>query len=97
MEILKNELVNSHYHLWFVPMLVGVYLLIPMLKKIVEDHELLRYFLGLSLLFSFLYPQLNVIMSLVDTELGRVINIVGGKFNFYFTAGFVSYFVLGYF
>lgn len=32
-----------HFHLWFLPMLGGVYVLIPFLRRIVTDNNLLKY------------------------------------------------------
>jgi surface polysaccharide O-acyltransferase-like enzyme len=55
-----------HSHLWFLPMLACVYLLIPFLRKIAADDRLLRYALILwgcymALSFSLLpdFPQLS--------------------------------------
>lgn len=50
-----------HFHLWFLPMLAGVYLLIPFLRIIAEDEFLMKYGLtlwGVWMLFSFkLLPE----------------------------------------
>lgn len=32
-----------YYHLWFLPMLIGVYLLIPITRKIASDERVLQY------------------------------------------------------
>ena len=47
----------SHFHLWFLPMLMGIYMLVPILRKIVRDRMLEQYVLLLwlfCLVFNFL-------------------------------------------
>ncbi len=47
-----NKLVTGHYHLWFIPMIIGLYIISPFLSKITirGDKKLFKY---LILLFSF--------------------------------------------
>ncbi|MDO4798577.1 MAG: hypothetical protein Q4A01_11240 [Coriobacteriales bacterium] len=52
-----RELVVGHYHMWYVPMLVGLDLVIPLLRPIARNDRLSRYFIALSLAFAFLLPQ----------------------------------------
>lgn len=50
---ISQEAPTPFIHLWFVPMLIGVYLFIPVLKKIAEDRSLLKSILLIwFLLFS---------------------------------------------
>ena len=42
-----------YVHLWFLPMLMGVYLLIPLLRKIASDENLMHYSLMLWVLYIF--------------------------------------------
>ncbi len=54
-----NSFINGHYHMWFLFMIVGLYLIVPfLLRPIVRDEKLLRYFLLLTLIFTFLLPQI---------------------------------------
>lgn len=41
------------HHMWYLPMLIGLYLWIPVLSKLLEDRRLTRYFLVLTFVFSF--------------------------------------------
>lgn len=51
-EILTS-IVNSYYHLWFIPTLIGLYVLQPILRGIVvyRDGEFLKYLLYVFLVF----------------------------------------------
>ena len=79
------------YHLWFLFMLVGLYAIVPFLRKIVTDRQLTEYFLLLFLVFQGITiygPALPVI--------GDLVTGIMGKFQFSFAMGFSGYFVLGY-
>ena len=46
-------LLLSHFHLWFLPMLMGVYLLIPFLRNIANNNTMMNYALAIWLFFIF--------------------------------------------
>ncbi len=71
-------------HLWFLPMLMGVYLIIPFLKTISASQNLMRYFLALWVIFTLLesFPYVNVIYDSMCIK---------------FVMGYSGYFMLGYF
>ena len=82
---LSNFSFAPRFHLWFLPMLMCVYLLIPILKKISGDKDLLHYALILwivCLTFSFLnikIPQISGLLAMNQV------------------AGYAGYFLLGFF
>ena len=83
---LSNLSFTPRFHLWFLPMLMCVYLLIPVLKKIACEKELLIYALILwmiCLTFGFLVT-------------GNVPQI-SGLFKMNQVAGYSGYFLLGFF
>lgn len=75
-----------HFHLWYIPMIIGVYLLIPILRKISNDRNLMHstlilwiiYLIGCFCRFD-LIPQIRII------------------FNTNSILGFSGYFLLGYY
>ncbi len=91
------EVVTGHYHLWFLFMLTGLYLIVPFLRKIVESESFIKYFLALSFLFSFVLPQLFEIVSLYSESAGSVISRVMDNVDFHFARNYVFYFVWGYY
>lgn len=92
---------TGHHHLWFLVMLVGVYLLIPVLRKITEDTELTKYFLLLGLVFTFIIPYgLDLLVNFGGSGIVAIGNIGKGVFSnmkFHFTLGYPFYFVAGYY
>lgn len=88
-ELIKN-IINGHYHLWFLYMIVGLYIIVPILRKITENQRVTEYFLALSLIFTFIIPSLLEIP--IFSDLVKIRDNIG----FYLTLGYSSYFVLGY-
>lgn len=94
--LILQQFLNGHYHMWFLFMIVGLYLIVPFLRPIVRDEKLLRYFLLLTLIFTFLLPQIASAVSLLSWQYCAEFKALTGKFYYHFTLGFVPYFVLGY-
>lgn len=76
-----------YYHLWFVYVLLGLYLAVPILQVFVQQatEKQLRYFL-------ILWFFVNAIVSIFDKFLGIHLGI-----DFTFFAGYIGYFILGYY
>ena len=91
-----ENLIKGHFHLWFLFMIAGLYVIIPFTKKISESDFLTKYFLLLALLFTFLLPQAVKIITIFSEYYGAFAKEVIGHFNFYFVMGFPGYFLLGY-
>lgn len=85
--ILEGVLGGSYYHLWFLYLLVGLYLVTPVLRVLVQhlDRHRFRYLLALWVVGSFLVPFFQVFL---DFNFNPVM--------FVFT-GWVGYFLLGYY
>ncbi|MEE3325182.1 MAG: acyltransferase family protein [Methanosphaera sp.] len=61
---------RGFYHMWFLFMIIGLYMITPFLVAIVKDKKLINYFLLLSLLFAFALPQCISIISMISSEYG---------------------------
>lgn len=86
-----ERFIFGHIHMWFLQMLCGFYILIPIAKQICAKRETVRYYLILWFLFRYLIPcltntfQLNTVQARIDS-LG--LDILVGNFG---------YFLLGYY
>lgn len=93
-ELLKyivKRFIIGEYHMWFLYTIIGIYLVTPFLKKIVENKNLAKNFLVLSFTFSSLIPFLQLLPILNKTE------ILTDKLNLYFFLGYSFYYVLGHY
>lgn len=80
------------YHLWFIPLIIGLYIIAPLLRKITADKKATEYFLIISLIFTFLIPTILSI-----PQLSYVKEYYNSSVFFHFTLGFSPYFVLGHY
>ncbi len=85
---------GGYYHLWFIPMIIGVYLLLPVIHLVTKyaRRSLLRYFLILGVVIYFILPIVcrndsmkNILADIVDS--------VGQSY----VGLYVFYFILGYY
>lgn len=91
------QLVTGPVHMWFLYMIVGVYMLIPILKKIIVQKDITKYFLVLGFAFSCFIPQLISVCGYVFPTLSKLTKSLIASVDFNFAVGFVFYFVLGYY
>lgn len=47
---------GHYYHLWYLIMLLGLYIMVPILRKITADRGLMKYFLFLGIIICFALP-----------------------------------------
>lgn len=88
-----TEFLTGRYHLWFIPMLVGIYVILPVLKTW-TDHAPRRqveYFLAL-----FFILQIGV-ATLRIPELPSMVELILQFINVQMACSYVGYFVLGYY
>lgn len=90
--ILK-EMLLGRYHLWFIPMIVGIYILLPVLKSWVENAKktTIEYFLVLFFILQICSETIRALT--LNDELHYILDL--GKIEM--ACGYIGYFVLGYY
>lgn len=81
-------------HLWFMYALIPIYLLAPVLKRLVDSlsEGLMRYLLVLWFIFSSLAPTLSALLPKPFNALFTF----HSSYNLNFISGYLGYFILGY-
>jgi len=92
-----RSFIKGYNHLWFIYMITGLYMITPMLNRIVSDKKLLRYFLILSFVFAIAIPQVISIIRTFSVQDGDWVESVINQAHLKFVLGFSFYFVLGYY
>lgn len=104
---LRNEAVDiknviegiatGHYHMWYLYMIMGIYLITPFLKKFVceKNKELVLLFIIISFCAQFLAPVINA-MSALGMNLS-FINSWIEQFNLGFFNGYITYYLAGWY
>lgn len=80
---------TGYYHMWFCYMIVGVYMFIPVIRKLKEDRKLYVYLLLLSGVIAVIIPSALKIPSIAAFEYNA--DLLFYKMG----VGFVFYFMLG--
>ncbi len=88
-----REMISGRYHLWFLPMIIGIYMLLPILKGWLEhaEEKSIRYFLGLFLIFQIGSETLRALT--VTDELHQILDIP----RIEMVCSYIGYFVWGYY
>lgn len=80
----------GHYHMWFIFLIVGFYIVVPVLRKITADKETAKYFTAISVIFTVVVPTL-----LLHPKLDWASSGLNKAFMF-LPLGYTCYFLLGY-
>jgi len=86
------EAMVGPYHMWYLYMLTGVYITIPILRKITESKSTTEYFIVVFLIFSFL-QNYGVHMPVVGNAVSEIMD------KTYLPVGvmYIGYFILGFY
>ena len=100
LEIVGN-FISGAVHLWFLPMIIGLYMCIPLIKPLTKNDNLIKYFLGLSFVFCFIKTQSELVATyLLNGSIATLfqnINTIFHNFHLDFVFGLSSYFILGFY
>lgn len=91
--------IKGHVHLWFVYMIIGLYLITPLLRLWVRDENkrAVNYFLLLALVFGSVLP-LAVNTGLVfNSGFRHIEEILNVRLDLKYVAGYTMYFILGWY
>ncbi len=84
-------------HLWFLKMLLGLYVVVPILRLVVKDKKIELYFLILAFITTFVIPYLPKVLGLFDPNLIHASNKLIETINLQLATGYTGYFVLGHY
>lgn len=91
---LKTALLGqTHYHLWFLYIILGLYLVTPILRAFVKgaSRRDFHYFFALCFLVTFLLPVA------LQFRPSQTLSTYLSRLNLHLVAGYVGYFVAGYY
>ena len=88
--------VSGAAHLWFLYMIAGLYMVVPLLRKLTGSEKHTSYFLALWLVFSVLFPTAKGFVSMVDERIVGWIDVVYNEIGLKLVCGYTGYYVLGH-
>lgn len=99
-ELFVETFLYGYYHMWFILRLLGLYICIPIIKLIVKDKKITKYFLILAFVFEFLISTLYLFKYFGITSLNSVVTCIyeySVQIKPSIILGYTSYFILGYY
>lgn len=91
LKLFLTRIVTGNYHLWYLFMIVGVYLIIPFIKKIAANKHLMEYYLVLWFVFSI------VMQTIQNIPMFSIIKAITHDMHLFFVLGYSGYFIMGYY
>ena len=95
-DLTPQGILSGYYHLWYLPFLCGVYLVIPFLQKICEDDRLADQLLVTSLVIGVAIPWLVNLGVFVLPEQRSLIQSLSGMVNYTFFFDHIALLLLGH-
>lgn len=84
---------RGYYHLWFLPMLAILYMIVPLMKKGLAEKKLCQYFLTVFFVVALFVPTLLH----YDFKFKYLLKDFFAYNDFYLFRGYLGYFVLGHY
>ena len=85
------------FHFWFLKMLIGLYICVPILRPIVTNRKVELYLLCLSLVTAFIIPMLFPILGFFNDGARHYAERFIDAFGIKIALGYVGYFVFGHY
>lgn len=85
-----SSVIQGEYHLWYIPMLIMLYMLTPVMRVVVPNRTLLLYITALSLVFPMLVAYVGLLPQSMRQSFSSLLSDTSVGF------GYVGYFFLGY-
>jgi surface polysaccharide O-acyltransferase-like enzyme len=78
-------------HLWFLFAIVGLYLVVPLLRRITADKRATEYFLVLAAIFALIVPLVQILplpgLGIINSDLSKAGVMMVGGYSVYFVGG----------
>ena len=81
----------GHYHMWFIFLILGFYVLLPIVRKLCESKKVIEYYLILWIVTSYIIPTFAPVIG-ADWLSAWV-----QKLSMNMLIGYLGYFILGYY
>ena len=91
------QIIKSHYHLWYLFALLGIYMIIPFLREISKNKQILETFIFLSFIILLIIPRFIHILSLRYQIIYGLFTELYNKMNFKYFSIYHFYFVYGHY
>lgn len=89
--------IHGPFHFWFLKLMIGLYIVVPILRAVVKDKKLERYFLCVAILTTFIIPMLFPILGYFSEDAKDFVTSYFSSLELNIVSGYVGLFVLGHY
>ena len=97
---IKNKLlyiIRGNHHLWYLFATIGIYIIVPFLREIVKNEKILKYFIVLYFVSSFIIPNYLYLLSYYSKDISVLIRYLFSAINFNGVPIQIYYFIIGHY
>ena len=91
-----THIISGHYHMWFLYMIAGIYMILPFLQQIASSKFLTKYFLILAFVIAIIFSQSENIFLIFFPAYRQDIGSIYNNMRVNLVMGFTIYFLLGH-
>lgn len=88
-------IVHGPFHFWFLKMLLGLYISVPILRVVVKNSKLEVFLILISMVIAFLIPMLFPLWGYFSDNTRSFVENLYDEFRIKTALGYVCYFLLG--
>jgi len=93
-----NDTLYGKFHMWYLYMCIGLYIITPLLRPITKNKEALEYFIITFLLIVQILPFIfSLFNNIFSTHKANIFSEVLAKLMIFMVAGFSGYYVIGHY
>lgn len=98
-ESIASTLILGFFHLWYIYMIIGLYLIVPLLRCWISKRNItyVKYFLVLAFIFSFLLNQIAEIGCYYSDTFTYIRTLLNNKVQIRYVGGYTAYMILGWY
>ena len=91
------RIIEGPVHFWFLKILIGLYVTIPILRMITQNKQSEEYFLIVALITAFVLPMIFTFIGLYNESYKSFALLHYNAYGIRIASGYVGYFVLGHY
>ncbi len=91
------RILEGPVHFWFLKILIGLYVAIPILRMITQNKRSEEYFLIVAIVTAFIIPMLFTLVGLINESYEQFALYHYNAYGIRIASGYVGYFVLGHY
>lgn len=92
-----QKIIDGPIHLWFLKMLIGLYVLVPILRVITRKRTTEEYFLAVVMVMGIVIPTVAKLLQVFCPAISESFSLLIDSFELTVSTRFVTYFVLGHY